>query len=175
MKRVLDDERQAEAVYLIMASLLLLTLLLAQYLAWALLNTTMQADPAGPVTLLFWGLQGIGVVLFVLLGILGFKPAVAVTIEPKCLYLRQGERTCLVPYEGMEAVEPLSALLFHRHYARYAATQAFISQMPATLLLIKTARGPVVVGLRPEDQLALLHHLQAELTPTFDLSTARVA
>ncbi|HMB94209.1 MAG TPA: hypothetical protein VKP65_25390 [Rhodothermales bacterium] len=168
----MDDERQAEAMYLIVVSMLLLMLLLAQYLTWALLGSTMQADPA---TLLFWGAQGVGVVLFVLLGILGFKPAVTVTIEPEGLHLCQGKRTCAVPYDEMDTVEPLEPLLFHRHYARYAATQTFVSQRPTTLLLIKTAADPIVVGLRPEDHLALLHHLQAELTPTFDLPTARVA
>jgi hypothetical protein len=171
----MGDERQAEAAYLIAVSMLLLVLLLTQYLAWALLGPTMQADPAGSVTLLFWAAQGVGMILFVLLGVIGFKPAVTVTIEPAGLHLRQGERTCTVCYGDMDAAEPLSAVLFHRHYARYAATQVFVSQMPTTLLLIKTAQAPVVVGLRPEDHLALLHHLQAELTPAFDFPTARVA
>ena len=171
----MHDERQAEAAYLIAVSMLLLVLLLTQYLAWALLGSMMQADPGGSVALLFWGTQGVGMILFVLLGVIGFKPAVTVTIEPEGLHVRQGERTCTVHYDDMDTAEPLSALLFHRHYARYAATQVFVSQMPTTLLLIKTAHTPVVVGLRPEAHLALLHHLHAELAPAFDFPTAQVA
>jgi hypothetical protein len=172
---MMEDRRQAEAMYLIVVSMLLLGLLLAQYLIWALLNPTILSDPAGPVALTFWGTQVGGFVLCGLLCFLGFKPAVSASIEPNGIHLRQGQCTASLTYDEIESVEPLSALLFHRHYARYAATQAFISRMPATLLLIRTPDDPVVVGLRPEDHTALLHHLNAEQAPVFDLPTARVA
>jgi hypothetical protein len=66
-------------------------------------------------------------------------------------------------------VDTVSATTYHRHYRRYAATAAFVGAPRDELLLFRTERGPVVVGLGDaEAQAALRTHVE---TAEADAST----
>ncbi len=175
MQRALGDERRAEALFLVALSMVLLALLLGQFLAWVALKEAILAAPDGPVAVAFWLAQGAGVALCLLTCVIGFRPAVTVRVEATGLTLRQGRRALTLAYDEIAAARPLPARRFHRHYARYAATQVFANRYTPEVVLIETARGPVVVGLLPDDQADLLRRLQAPRAPAFHAPAARVA
>ncbi len=175
LQRATGDERRAEALFLVVLSLLLLALLLGQYLAWALLSETILAAPTGPAAVAFWLAQGAGAGLCLTTCVIGFKPAVAVTADPAGLFLKQGRRTLTLAYDEIASAGPIPALRFYRHYARYAATLVFVNRHLDELLLLETIHGPVVVGLLAPDRAALLGLLEAHRAPTFEVQAAPVA
>jgi hypothetical protein len=175
MRRWLDDERRAEALFIIVLSVLALALLLAQYLAWALLQPAIEATPEGPTAILFWIGQVAAVVLIVGFCVVGFEPAIVVTAEEDALHLQQKDCSLTLPYDAIETADTISARRYHRHWRRYAATHAFVNRPDGDLLLLRTDDGPVVLGLAPDDREALLDHLDARRSPSFALQTASAA
>ncbi|QXD16494.1 hypothetical protein GQ464_005975 [Rhodocaloribacter litoris] len=157
IRRRVRDARRAEACFIVGLAGVLLALILAQYLAWALLHETIRAG--GTAGTIFWLAQpGL---LLVCLGtcVLGFRPAIRITAGAGGLCVEQGGEVCRLAYAEIRGVETISALRFHRHERRYAATRAFVNRLEDPLLLIRTAEGPVVLGLRPADTLHLRDHL----------------
>lgn len=175
LQRRVGDVRQAEAFFLIILALLLLALLLAQYVAWVLLKPAILAAPTGTVALAFWGVQAGTFTGGLLACAVGFRPAVSVTVTASGLCLEQGRRMLTLALEEVEATTPISALRFHRHYARYAATHVFANRVTPEALLLQTAFGPVAVGLLPADHAALQTLLEARLALAFPLPARRVA
>lgn len=159
--RLTGDHRQAEAWYIIAVIAVGLGLLLAQYLGWALLKPTIQADPTGPAALTFWLAQLGGGLAFLLLGCAGMQPAVTVVCSPYGLDVTQGRRHHFVAYGDVDALSCITPELFHRHYRRYAATLSFVNRLPEELLLLRTAERPVVLGLGGEDRARLVAHLES--------------
>ncbi len=175
LRRLVGDARQAEAFFLVALSMLALGLLLAQFFAWMLLKPVIQAAPAGPVAVTFWIGQVGAVVLCLSTCVVGFAPAIVVTATPSGLLLRRGDHERELRYEAITATASITALAYHRHYGRYAATQAFVNRMTPRVLLLHTPEAPVALGLLPEDHAALLHLLEERRAPSFDVPAARVA
>ena len=175
LHRLVGDAQRAEAFFLVALSMLALGLLLAQYFAWMVLKPVILAAPAGPVAMAFWLGQVSTVALSLSTCVVGFAPALAVTLTPTHLHLRQGRHERVLPYDAIIATESISALTYHRHYRPYAATQAFVNRMTPEVLLLHTPEAPVALGLLPEDHDTVLHLLEDRLAPLFDAPVARVA
>lgn len=158
-----------------MLSGLALTLLLAQYLAWALLQPAIETAPDGSTALTFWVGQVGMFALIVGACVVGFKPAITVTADEDALRLQQQDRTLALPYDAIDEVTTITALRYHRHWRRYAATHAFVNHPQEDLLLLHTDEGPVVLGLPPDDHEVLFDHLASHRTPSFSLQTASAA
>lgn len=175
LRRLVGDARRAEALFLIALSMLALGLLLGQFFAWMWLKTAILATPLGPVAMAFW-LGQIGAVAVCLLTcVVGFVPAITITVNPTHLHLRQGRHECTLPYGAITSTESVSALTYYRHYRPYAATQAFVNRMTPQVLLLHTPEAPIALSLLPEDHDTVLHLLDEHLTPAFDTPVARVA
>lgn len=155
------DARRAEALYIVTLAFVLLGLLLAQYTAWAFLKAPILAAPRGSLAVAFWLAQVGSVLLVVLGGAFGFKPALYVRCSPTELFLRQGGRTLHLALEDIWEATCLPSETVHRHHLRYAATRVFASWYGPTILLLKTAQGPVVLGLGESDAHTLLACLEA--------------
>lgn len=153
------DARRAEALQLVVLTTAALALVLSSSLAWALWHPAFAAAPGGPAIAAFWAAQAGGALLLALVGLVGWQPPLTVTAGPAALTLRQGRRRLHLPYAFIEHVAPLDPLRYHRHYARYAATRPYVYHPAGPLLLLGTARGPVVVGLPPAALDALAAHL----------------
>jgi hypothetical protein len=175
MRRWLDDDRRAEALFILVLSGVALTLLLSQYLAWALLKPFIAAAPDGPAALAFWIGQVGALGLVIGTCVVGFQPAITVTADTDRLRLRQHDRVLVVPYAAIGDVSIISARRYHRHWRRYAATHTFVNHPDDDLLLLRTDIGPVVLSLAPDDREVLLDHLDARRTPSFSLQTASAA
>lgn len=176
MQRRVGDARRAEAYYIITLTFLALVLLLANYVAWALLETRILADPEGPVALWFWTGQ-VGAVLLVILGaVIGFKPEVRIVCGDGGMDVQAEGKHLQVTRTNIQSFETISATVFHRHYRRYAATHVFVNRMPETLLLLHTTHGPLVIGFSESDLAACIMHLnmldQAFFTPASPVEVA---
>lgn len=160
-----DDRLRGEALYLVALTGLTLAVLMAHYLGWALLKPLFAEHPSWQTW--FWGGQVISVLALIGVGLIGFRPAVYATCRRDALELSQGGRSLTLPYTDITDIEILSAVRYHRHYRRYAATRIFLSALPEEVLLLRTPDGPVVVGFSdPDDQRALHRHLQSKRRPS---------
>ena len=155
-----NDRLRSEALYLVTMTGLTLLLLMAHYLGWALLSSTLSPTPAWER--LFWGVQVGSVLVLIGLGLVGFRPAVCVTCRPHAVTLQQGDQTRALSPPDIQDVRLISAQRYHRHHRHYAATQVFASAISEQVLCIRTGDGPVVVALpEPAAQAALVDHLDA--------------
>ena len=155
------DRLRGEALFVVAVTGLAVLLLLAHYLGWALLQPALAGSPSGQT--LFWVGQLASALVWAGLGLVGVRPAVSVHCTSAGLELEQGGRHRQVPYDALDAVKTVAATTYHRHYRRYAATAVFVGRLQDEVLLLRTERGPVVVGLAdPDDQTALRAHLEPE-------------
>ena len=175
MQHRLGDARRAEALFLVTLSMLVLGLVLAQFLTWMWFQPPILADPAGPVAIAFWLSQVGGLMLCLFTCVVGFTPAVVITMTPTGLHLRRGAHERTLPYDEITSVESISARRYYQHYGRYAATDAFVNRLTPDVLLLHTLDGPVALGLPPEHHDAVRHHLEDHLAPPFEMPVARVA
>jgi hypothetical protein len=154
-----DDRLRGEALYLVSLTGLILAVLLAHYLGWALLKPVLTAHPTWQAV--FWGGQVASVLVLLGIGLVGFRPPVHVTCGPETVTIRQGDRRRTLSASALEDVSLISAQDYHRHYRHYARCQVFISALPDEVLCLHTADGPVIVAMpTPESQAALLDHLK---------------
>jgi len=165
VRRWTGDPLRGEAVFYLVLSALVLALLMAHYLGWALLQPLMEADATESWQVLFWIGQLASVGLVTAIGGIGFRPGVEVAFDPETasLHLQQGasERR-LGPSDVREATR-ISAQRYHMHYRRYAATDAFVAEATDDMLLLRTADGPVVLALPSADALETMRaHLTAQ-------------
>jgi hypothetical protein len=175
LRRRVGDARRAEALFLVTLSLLALGLLLAQFAAWTWLKPAITAEPLGPMAVAFWIAQLGALILTGSICVVGFTPPLSVMLTPTQVELRRGRHERLVPYAEITAVASISALLYHRHYSRYAATDVFVNRLPPRVLLLHTPAAPIALGLLPEDHDTVMRLLEDRLTPTFEASIAQVA
>lgn len=175
MRQRFDDERRVEALFIVVLSVLALALLLVQYLAWALLQPVIVATPDGPTAIAFWIGQVGAFALVVGCCVVGFEPTITVAAEEERLRFYRNDHVLDLSYGAIDEVRTITALRYHRHWRRYAATHAFVNRPDGDLLLLHTDVGPVVLGLAPDDREALLAHLDAHWAPAFPLRTASAA
>ncbi|MDX1532566.1 MAG: hypothetical protein R3362_13635, partial [Rhodothermales bacterium] len=84
---------------------------------------------------------------------------------------RLGPAARSIALSRIHAVERVPALAYHRRWRRYAAVRAFVNRIPPEVLLLRTAGGPVVLGL-PEPE---LDRLEAFLRARLDRAEAEAA
>lgn len=156
-----SDRLQSEALHIVVLTGLALAVLMGHYLSWALLKPVLVERPSWQM--LFWGGQLASVAVLAGLGLVGFRPGVTVSCTPAGLEIEQGGRTETVPHDTIEEVDTVSALTYHRHYRRYAATNVFVGKLEEEVLLLRTPDGPVVIALAdPDEQAALRSHVETE-------------
>lgn len=167
IQHLVHDERRAEVYFIIVLCSFALALLLTQYLAWALLQPLLFADPSGSAALTFWLFQLGSFLVGGLTCVLGFKPSITIASHPHALHFTQGRTTTTLPYTEIREIETLSALRYHRHYRRYAATRSFVNRIEPLLLLLHTSTGPVVIGLQGEELTTLKAYLESQFVPAY--------
>jgi hypothetical protein len=166
LRRRVGDARRAAALFVVALAGLALALVLAHYVAWALLQPVVAADPGGPVALAFWGLQAGSVLLFLLTCVAGVRPAACVRYTRALLEVRRGTRVRRLALSEIHRAGALSPLRYHRHYRRYAATEAFVDRLRTDLLLLRTRDAVVVLELPDADRQRLLAYVEATRAPS---------
>ena len=152
VRRYAGDERQAEGLYAVAAALVLVAAVLVGQGVWLVL----EAAPLtyGIASVLGWGL--VAAVCFA-----GWRPRLRVWADGGALRIGRGRESLVLPLAAVESAERVPAADYHRHWRHYAATRAFINRLGAEVLLLRTERGPVVLGLDAED----LARFEALLAP----------
>lgn len=158
LRRRHADPLQAEVWTLVGLVFLGLFVLTVQYATWVV-GQPLLAEPEAAAWL--WGVQATVLIGAVVVGLAGRSPETVFAWDATLpgLRVQQGSRTLTIPRADVAGAELISGQLYHRHYRRYAATCAFVHRVPATLLLVHTPDGPVVLGPPTEAQhqfLALL-------------------
>lgn len=154
------DRRRADALHILIGTGLALATVATYFVTGTL-------HPGGLSLEYGTALLG-GLVLLGGLSLVGIRPPLAVVCrdDAEHLDLKQGPHTLTVPYDAIESVELIAALRFHRHERRYAATHVFIGRLGDEVLLLRTHRGPIVIGLdAADDQVALADHLETARAP----------
>jgi hypothetical protein len=160
------DRLRGEALFIVTASGLVLTLLMVHYLGWALLQPMMTGPNATDWQIGFWIGQLVSLALVGGLCLVGFRPELTVRASADGLSLQQGDDRLDLSLDDIDEVRMISARTFHQHYRHYARTRVFLGRVASEVLLLLTPDGPVVVGLDSLDDLADLHHHLTEETRT---------
>lgn len=145
---------------------LVLVLLIAHYLSWALLQTLVSASAAADWQLTFWFGQLASVGVIAAIAFVGVRPALTATCDDDAgvLQIEQGRDALALPYDAIASTAVISARRFHRHYRRYARTRIFVGAIGEAVLLVTTDDGPVVLAFDDPDAHDALHtHLQDAL------------
>lgn len=153
IRYVIGDRLRGEALFILTITTLLMGVLIAHYLGWALLQPAMDASNPETWELRFWFAQIGSVLVLGLLGGLGWRPSVEATIDTDAgtLHLSQGTASAHVELADIEDVSIVSARLYHLHYRHYANTTPFIGEMTDEIIIIRSADGPLAVALGDED------------------------
>lgn len=164
MRRRAKDARHAESLTIIAVALVFTAATLASQWSWILLG---DAAPGNALSLWVFAAHVVGGALLGWTCLWGWKPPVVVEAGPEEIVVSQGEETLKLGYEDIETTERVTADAYHRHWRRYAATRAFVNRLPGESLLLRTASGPVVLGLSSED----LADLEAYVTAALGMET----
>ncbi len=161
VRRWSADERQAASRYIVAAALVFVAVTLAGQWGWVLWSTGADGDPA----LGYFLAQGVAGLVMSGVCLLGWRQPIHVRADANGLAVRRGAETLVLAYGEVQSAKRITADAYHRHWQRYAATRAFVNRLPADLLLLHTARGPVVLGLTAADLGRLDAHLAGQLEP----------
>lgn len=172
------DARRAENLLILALTALLMGIMFANQIAWAFVKDAIVAAPEGPTAMAFW-LAQVGFLMALFFGgVLGFKPALALTCGPRALHIQEEGVETVVPYDSIDTIRVISALAYHRHFRRYRQTRSFVNQIEAEMVLLETTTGPVILGLPPEDHQVFIAQVERQrllATTSMDLEPAQVA
>lgn len=149
--RRLRDPLRAEAWYLLGAGAIAVALILGYFLGGAIAG---RAPSGGDPTLRWTLALGAAAVLLLTAGY-GRQDPIVVRVEPAAVTVEQSGEATRVPIDAIRRAERVSARTYHRHHRKYARVRRFVNRPPETVLLLHADRGPVALGLTPEDQRAL--------------------
>jgi len=153
MRRITGDRLRGEALFILTLTTLALGVLIAHYLGWALLQPSLSAENTESWQLAFWFAQLGSVAFLVAVGGIGFRPRVTTTINPDAAFLsvEQGSSSIRMNAEEIQSITQIPARLYHLHYRHYARTRLFRGRMAESVLVFRTASGPVVLALEQDD------------------------
>ena len=155
--RLIDDERRAEAAYLMAAST---TAAIGAIGAMAAASI-MDISGADLRQFWFWPWTILGLVLAICL--VGFAPGVEVHADKEGLGIRQGRRRHAVPFTDIAHSQVISALVYYRNYALYSDTARFMAHIPKDVLVLTVGDQHVAIGLDSASHAELDRLIQKKL------------
>ena len=169
-KRVVQDERQAEAWYLIAACSLVTV---SAIVAMAAASLT-EPQGAGINPLWFWPWVGFGLILVV--SLLGFASGVQVSVGTDELSIKKGRQSRIVRLAEITRSQIIDAHAYYRQYARYTDTKRFMARIPDDVLVLTVGQEHIAIGLDPPSHAALgaliekeiLHRIRLDLSHTIE-------
>lgn len=153
IRKMAADERQAESWYLIAVFGILSCSIAAQFLLWSVWHDSISVDRA--LASRFWFWQCASLVLFGVVGLLGFAAGVEVTITIETLRVRQGQRSCAWQWEKIHSCQIMPALEYYREHAPYVDVLRFMNRIPEDVLLLESGTQRLAIGISPRAHSAL--------------------
>jgi hypothetical protein len=151
IRRRIRDPRQAESTYIVAVVALVCFGAMLRIAARVILQDAIRADPTGNVAVLFFAAEVAAILVFVVIGLVGFTEPILVELSDN-MRITRGSDTLTIDRSAV-GVREISRELYHTHYRRFSATRSFVaSNREPHLLLIEAygvtgSEGPVVLEL----------------------------
>ena len=163
IRRLDDDPLRAETTFYVVAVAAAFGYLVLVFLGWAWVNW--DGVPSSTLTSKYWAFQSLGLLAVIASGWVGWRPATRVTLTEDAVRISQGKGGDLViPVADITDLARIPAIKYHQHYRKYALTKAYPGPVMDTVVLIRTASRPIILGIRAAEQRILLDRL-GELAP----------
>ncbi|PEN12776.1 hypothetical protein CRI94_12210 [Longibacter salinarum] len=152
------DRLRGEALFILTLTTLVMGVLIAHYLGWALLQPMMTGSDTSTWQIGFWLAQVGSVAFLLLIGGIGWRPEVIATIDTEAglLSVEQGNVSASVDVDDIQDVSVVSARQYHLHYRRYAATKPFIGKLGDEVVIVRTTQGPLAISIDDAEAGALV-------------------
>ncbi|MBT8401007.1 MAG: hypothetical protein KJO98_11070 [Rhodothermia bacterium] len=155
------DVLQSEARYYFATIMMLIGILIANFIAWAILKPTIMDDPLGTVAILYWAVQVVSMVGFLALCLVGFQRGTVITVDDCNVSLARGDEPVTVRRSDIDSLEIVSALAFHRHYRRYSNVSSYAAVGTEAYVIIRVSEKVLAIGLGGENAQDLLNTLKS--------------
>lgn len=165
LRRIIADRRQAEGAYLLIIPSLILLVLLGSIMAWPYVAADILADARGATAVRYFTVQASCALVVLVLGGVGFAPAVHVKVNDHTLTVRQGSRRRSLPLSVIQDWAVVTSLDFHRQYRYLLNVEAYIGRMTSQVMVLRSGASQVAIGLREEDCETLGAAFSAVLAP----------
>lgn len=162
IRKKVSDPLRAENAFILVSASIIIALMLANQVAWALIRNDVMTNPTGDVAISYWLFQLGFAAVFFFACIVGFKPAATITCTKNALNIQQGATHISVPYSAISAVKTVSDMTFHRHYRLYKNTFSFVNEPQKEMVLLNTEGHPIVLGLKANEATELIQHIEAQ-------------
>ena len=150
------DSLQAESLHIAATVLVGFGLVLVQALSWTFFQPALSQN-------LFFAVGAL--IVFVALFLVGRQPEITVEMHADALVIRTTASEIRIPLGRIEKTSIIDGQLYYRHYRRFARARAYVNRVPATVLLIEAAEGPVILGISEKDQQELSDLLARTAAP----------
>ncbi|MFT4605298.1 MAG: hypothetical protein ACI9W4_002037 [Rhodothermales bacterium] len=158
IQRLQEDRLRAETTFYVVAVAAVFGYLVLIFMGWAWLNW--DGAPSSAAATRYWILQSLGLVAVIAVGWAGWRPSTRVTLSDDAVRISQGKGIDLViPVADITELARIPAVKYHQHYRKYARTRAYPGPVADTVVLIRTASRPVILGIRAAEQRILLDRL----------------
>lgn len=157
-----SDALQAEARYYFAAVMIVIGILIANFLAWAILKPTVMDEPLGTVALLYWTAQVSSVAGFLALCVVGFQRSATITVNESSLSVARGQDRITIRRSDIEDHKIVTPLAFHRHYRRYSNVSSYAVAGAEAYVIIRPPERVLAIGLQLDDARDVLDTLNSE-------------
>ena len=149
----IDNQRQAEAWYIIAISTIIVVVVMAQFMSWSLLVAEITANPT--MAMWYWAGQLAVGSLILIGGFLGYCPQVSVVVTEYLLRVRQGKRLFEINLACLTGCRIVSALHYYRHWRQKGNVKHFMAHIPSDVLLIFYGQDCIAIGIDSDAHSAL--------------------
>ena len=151
-RRSIENERQAEAWYLIMISSVVVAAIVMQFMAWSFWHEEIQNSSR--ISMWYWGIQ-LGVAGLVFIGgFLGYCPRVRASLTESSLSVSQGRRSVELDLSTLTDCRIVSALQYYRKWD--CRVEGYMAHIPEDVLLVLGERQSIAIGISPDAHARLL-------------------
>lgn len=152
LRRSVENERQAEAWYLITISSVVIAAVVMQFMAWSFWHEEIQNSSR--ISMWYWGIQlGLAGLVFVG-GFLGYCPRVRAVLTESSISVSQGRRSVELDLDTLTDCRIVSALQYYRKWNCRA--ESYMAHIPEDVLLVLGEQEVIAIGIDPDAHARLL-------------------
>ncbi|MEL6611600.1 MAG: hypothetical protein AAFQ53_05870 [Bacteroidota bacterium] len=162
LRRWIGDPLRAQATYWIVLVLTVAVAVMGTQWGWLWLRDMTTPEAFLDAAVWYAIAQAIALVLFVLVGYVGWRPAVVVTLTDETVRIQQGPTALEVPRPSLRRVRPIAATEEHRTLRRRADVRRFVAKAYDPLLVLDVdSDAPIVLALPDAERERFEHTLGA--------------
>ncbi len=142
----IENERQAEAWYLITICSVIIAAIVIQFMGWSFWHEEIQNSSR--LSMWYWGIQlGMaGVVLFG--GLMGYCPRVQAVLTESSIRAIQGRRSAELTVDTLVDYKIVSSLEYYRKWN--GQVERYMAHIPDDVLLVFGEEKSIAIGIDPD-------------------------